>query len=304
VLSGNTKTLSLEYPCHSPIEKRWFLMTVTPLTPNELRGVIVMHTNITARKQAEDEISLLNRELEERVRLRTQQLEVANHELEAFSYSASHDLRTPLSAIDGYSSLLAKELGRVTSSERSNHYLTRIRAGVTQMGELIDALLSLAQLSRTSLQRDRVDLSAMARAVLLGLQEHQPERQAVVDVQPGLTVHGDTRLLQRVLDNLLGNAWKFSAGKPQTQISLTRASGPAGEDVYVFRDKGAGFDMAHADKLFAAFQRLHTDVQFAGTGIGLATVHRIITRHGGRIWAESAPGEGASFHFTLGHPQD
>lgn len=304
VLNGEAKTFSIEYPCHSPSEKRWFQMTVTPLMPHELRGVIVMHVNVTARRQAQNEISRLNTELEERVRQRTHQLQVANQELEAFSYSASHDLRTPLSAIDGYSSLLVRELGTTTASERSKHYLARIRAGVMQMGELIDALLSLAQLSRTSLRRDTVDLSAMARAILLGLQERQPERRATFDVQPGLYAKGDVHLLQRVLDNLLGNAWKFSAGQAETRITFMRETDAAGEEVYLVRDNGAGFDMAYAGKLFGAFQRLHSDAQFVGTGIGLATVHRIITRHGGLIWAESVSGAGASFHFTLGQPQD
>ena len=168
------------------------------------------------------------------------------------------------------------------------------------MGELIDALLSLAQLSRTSLQRDVIDLSAMAEAILLGFQERQPERQAKFDVQPGLVAKGDARLLQRVLDNLLGNAWKFSAKQLVTHISFTHQIDANGETVFVVLDNGAGFDMDHAGNLFGAFQRLHTDEQFSGTGIGLAIVHRIITRHRGCIWADSAPDKGSAFHFKLG----
>ncbi len=241
-------------------------------------------------------------ELEKRVLDRTAELEAANQELEAFSYSVSHDLRTPLSAIDGFSSLLDQELGASVPSDRSRHYLSRIRAGVSQTGELIDALLSLAQVSRTSLRRDSVDLSAMAHAVVDGYREREPERRVLLDIQPGLLAQGDPRLLKQVLDNLLGNAWKFSGRQPQSRIAFMRETRPDGEQVYVVQDNGAGFDMAYADKLFGAFERLHTISEFSGTGIGLATVHRIITRHGGRVWAESAPGQGACFHFTLGGP--
>ncbi len=303
VLRGSLPSFSLEYACHAPSEKRWFMLTVTPLSSDRMGGVIVMHLDVSIRKQAQEDIQLLNEGLEERVQQRTDQLQVANQELEAFSYSASHDLRTPLSAIDGYSSLLAKDIG-AGASERSKHYLSRIRAGVAQMGELIDALLSLAQVSRSNLNWGPVDLSAMAHAVLAGYCEREPQRAASITITPGLRVTGDHRLLQQVMDNLLGNAWKFSSHAAQASISLSCSTGSAGEAVYTVQDNGAGFDMAYADKLFGAFQRLHTSAEFAGTGIGLATVHRIITRHGGRIWAESVPGKGASFHFTLGKPQD
>jgi PAS domain S-box-containing protein len=256
------------------------------------------------RKQAQGEILRLNAELEERVRQRTAQLETANQELEAFSYSVSHDLRTPLSAIDGFSGLLAKDIsaGGMTSA-RGQHYLTRIRAGVGQMGELINALLSLAQVSKTSLRWGSVNLSATAQEVLNGYHEREPGRRVQFQVAPDVLVQGDARLLQQVLDNLLGNAWKFSAGQPQTRIIFGREQGSDGQDVYVVRDNGAGFDMAYSEKLFGAFQRLHTVAEFEGTGIGLATVHRIVTRHGGKVWAESAPGQGATFYFTLGGPR-
>jgi signal transduction histidine kinase len=303
VLRGALPSFSFEYACHSPSERRWFMLTVTPLASDPLGGVIVMHLDVSVRKQAQQDLQLLNDGLEERVQQRTDQLQLANQELEAFSYSASHDLRTPLSAIDGYSSLLAKDIG-AGASERSKHYLSRIRAGVTQMGELIDALLSLAQVSRSRIAWETVDLSAMARAVLAGHCEREPNRRVDISIAPGLQVTGDHRLIQQVMDNLLGNAWKFSSQAAQASICLSCSSGSAGEAVYTVQDNGAGFDMAYADKLFGAFQRLHTAAEFAGTGIGLATVHRIITRHGGRIWAESVPGQGASFHFTLGRPQD
>ncbi len=257
------------------------------------------------RKQAQDEILRLNAELEERVRQRTAQLEAANQELEAFSYSVSHDLRTPLSAIDGFSGLLAKDISAGgMSPARGQHYLTRIRAGVAQMGELINALLSLAQVSKTSLRWGSVNLSALAHEVLSGYQEREPGRSVHWQVAPDVHVQGDGRLLRQVLDNLLGNAWKFSARQPQPRISFGREPGSEGQDVYVVRDNGAGFDMAYSEKLFGAFQRLHTVAEFEGTGIGLATVHRIVMRHGGKVWAESVPGQGATFYFTLGSLRD
>jgi signal transduction histidine kinase len=255
------------------------------------------------RQRARAEILRLNASLEERVRQRTEQLEFANKQLESFSYSVSHDLRTPLSAIDGFSDLLERSLAKAASdplTERSRHYLTRIRAGVSQMGELINALLMLARVSRTSLRWEPVDLSALAEGLLASYRESEPSRQARLEVQPGLLAQGDPRLLKQVLDNLLGNAWKFSGKQPHTQVSFGRESGADGRAVYVVRDSGAGFDMAYAERLFGAFQRLHTVSEFPGTGIGLATVHRIVSRHGGRVWAESVTDHGATFYFTLG----
>jgi PAS domain S-box-containing protein len=256
--------------------------------------------DISERKLARNEILGLNASLEERVQQRTAQLLAANQELEAFSFSVSHDLRTPLSSIAGFSGLLGKEIAAKAPSERSQHYLARINAGVLQMSELIDALLALAQLSRTSLHWDRVDLSELAQKVLDGRREREPDRQVTLDIQPDLLVQGDALLLRQVLDNLLGNAWKFSSKQAQAHISFRCDSGANGEAVYAVQDNGAGFDMAYSEKLFGAFQRLHTEADFAGTGVGLATVQRIVARHGGRVWAKSSPGRGATFYFTLG----
>ncbi len=277
--------------------------TVVRDASGQVNGVMIVNTDIRERRQAREEILLLNASLEDRVQQRTAQLKFANEQLEAFSYSVSHDLRSPLSSINGFSNLLAKSIagqGATPLTERSQHYLARIRAGVGQMGELIDAMLSLAQVSRSSLAWETVDLSAKAEALLSALQERDPGRVCRLEVQHGLTAQGDSRLLRQVLYNLLGNAWKFSAGKACTCITLGRTEGREGEQVYFVRDNGAGFDMTYAPKLFGAFQRLHTEAEFAGTGIGLATVQRIVVRHGGRVWAESVQGEGATFYFTLG----
>lgn len=237
-------------------------------------------------------------------------LRQSNQELEAFSYSVSHDLRSPLNSIDGFSRLLARQLeGQL--SEQGTHYLARIQAGVAHMGQLIEGLLSLAQVSRTSLHRETVDVSLIAHETLERYRQRDPEREAVIQVQDGMNLPGDPRLIRVVLDNLIGNAWKFTAKQAVTEISVgamplpqahaTRdiAGALASPWVYFVRDNGAGFDMAYAGKLFGVFQRLHAARDFPGTGIGLATVHRIVTRHHGRVWAESQVGVGTTFYFTV-----
>ncbi len=225
-------------------------------------------------------------------------LRMSNAELEAFSYSVSHDLRSPLTTVDGFSRLLAKQL-QAHESKKVQHYLDRIQQGVARMGHLIEGLLSLAQVARMELRRSPVDLSALTSEVLERLQGAAKTRQVAVHVTPGLMVQGDGRLLASVMENLLGNAWKFTAKQEHAEITVGRIE-PRG--AFFVRDNGAGFDMAYADKLFGTFQRLHDASEFAGTGIGLATVSRIIARHGGKIWAESAPGMGATFYFTLPSP--
>jgi light-regulated signal transduction histidine kinase (bacteriophytochrome) len=255
--------------------------------------------NLLRLKEFGDFLQNHGRILEEQVQARTSQLQAANEELLAFSYAVSHDLRTPLSTIAGFSGLLDKEADADNASARSKHYIARIRAGVVQMSELIDSLLSLAHVSRTSLRWDRVDMSTLAQTILDSYQEREPGRVVQLDIQPELVVQGDPTLLRNVLDNLLGNAWKFSSQQPLTRIAFRQENGADGQVVYVVQDTGAGFDMAYSDKLFGAFQRLHTAAEFAGSGIGLATVHRIVMRHGGKVWADSAPGCGATFYFTL-----
>jgi PAS domain S-box-containing protein len=283
----------------------WALINVQPLFEGGTTvptGFVTTITDISKRKQAEMEIVRLNVDLENRVLRRTAQLEAANQELEAFSYSVAHDLRSPLSSINGFSALLQKALPAGTG-EKANHYLLRIRAGVQRMGELTDGLLSLAQLSRTSLRWESVDISAEAAQLVRQYAERDAGRVVKVTVEPGLLVRADTALLRQVLENLIANAWKFSSKTSLASISIGKEIGAEQQPVYFVRDNGAGFDMAYADKLFGTFQRLHSPDEFSGSGIGLATVKRIITRHGGNVWAHSALGEGSTFYFTLGSEQ-
>ncbi|CAN5480155.1 hypothetical protein BH10PSE16_BH10PSE16_15760 [soil metagenome] len=223
-------------------------------------------------------------------------LRAANQELETFSYSVSHDLRSPLSTIDGFSQLLARKLA---GNDNALHYLARIRAGAAQMECLIADLLALAQVARAQMKHEPMDLSALASSIAQELQARQPEHQVTLQIEAGLQAQGDIGLLRVVLENLLGNAWKYSAKQSSAEIRFGQQPDTAGNPVFFVQDNGAGFDMANVDKLFHPFVRLHTEEEFSGTGIGLATVSRIIARHGGRIWAESAPGRGATFLFTL-----
>ncbi len=255
-----------------------------------------------ARRAAERELQMaeqLAAALAKRVSERTAQLETANQELEAFSYSIAHDLRAPLSSMDGFSMMLQQAAGEGLS-DRGRHYLARIRAGVRQMSELTDALLTLSTLSRTSLVMEAVDLAALARGAVMACRERSGDRQVKISIPDAMPAYGDERLLMQVMNHLVGNAWKFSSRTANAQIEIGMKQGVGGEVVYFVRDNGAGFDMGYATKMFEPFHRLHPVADYEGTGMGLAIVRKVVTRHRGRVWAGSAPGEGASFYFTLG----
>ncbi|MCK6387521.1 MAG: PAS domain S-box protein [Zoogloea sp.] len=262
--------------------------------------IVGVGTDLTERKFAEKAIKRLNLELERRVAERTSQLSAALSELESFSYSVSHDLRAPLRAIEGYSAILGSDYGDNLDDE-AKELLRRVRAAVHRMGQLIDDLLTLSRVSRKELERRPVDLTALALVICEELRQQDPARPVGVDIAPGLCVEGDPNLLRTVLENLLGNAWKFTGrvAAPEIRFEATRH---AGVDAFVVRDNGAGFDMRYRENLFRPFQRLHSDREFPGTGIGLATVARIVRRHGGEVWAEGEVGKGASLYFSIGQP--
>jgi signal transduction histidine kinase len=235
--------------------------------------------------------------LNERLKRDNVALDALNKELEAFSYSVSHDLRTPLRTIDGFSHVLQQDFGEQLD-EAAKGYLDRIRQAAQRMGNLIDDLLQLSRISRADLRRERVDLSALAREIADALRAGAPERKLEFDIADGLEADCDPRLSRIALENLLNNACKYSVNRSPARIEFGQKQDD-GVTAYYVRDNGAGFDMAYAGKLFGAFQRLHHDREFPGTGIGLATVQRIINKHGGRIWAQAEPGKGAIFSFTL-----
>jgi signal transduction histidine kinase len=256
---------------------------------------------VDQRRQAEQELRHLNARLEQRVRERTCQLEATNKELEAFAYSVSHDLRAPLRGIDGWTLALIEDYCHECrrADHRGREYLDRVRSEAQRMGSLIDALLELSRITRAEIQRDNVDLTSIAHKVAARLREVNAQRQIEFDIEPGLTTFGDARLLEIALTNLLGNAVKFTGTRALARVEVGQAGQNGGSAFYV-RDNGVGFDMAYLPKLFGAFQRFHKTSEFPGTGIGLATVQRIVRRHGGQVWAEAQPDHGATFYFVLG----
>ncbi len=255
------------------------------------------HDMTVSLRKSENEVRALNGDLERRVRLRTGELESANKELETFAYTVSHDLRAPLRSIHGFTDALAEDYAD-RLDDQGRDYTNRIRAASIRMGQLIDDILKLSRISRAKLVRGRIDLSALATTLIEEVRRGAGEREVTVRIQPGLHADGDETLLRAMLQNLLENAWKFTSKIDKAVIEVGGEEPNETQTFYV-RDNGAGFDMQYADKLFKPFQRLHSDSEFQGTGIGLATVARIVARHGGQIWAESEPGRGTTIRFTL-----
>ncbi len=282
-------------------EIRWVDATArlvhNPTKTDQLTTLVGSFDDITDTRIAELSLRNINQELEARVRMRTAELEASNRELEAFSYSVSHDLRAPLRSIDGFTRILEEDLGdRLDPESRGN--LERIRAAAGRMARLTDDLIELARFSRHTLRRENIDLSELAMQIVDELRAQEPGRRVEVEITSDLMITTDRTLMRTVLENLLGNAWKFTSGREVAHIAF-RAEMQDGQRVFTVSDNGVGFDMAHAGSLFRAFYRMHDPATYPGTGIGLANVYRIIERLGGRIWAHAAPNQGARFHFTF-----
>jgi len=273
------------------------------LTQIQLRETALQAANealqleIADHKLARAEVAELNETLETRVAERTAELEAVNKELESFSYSVSHDLRTPLRGIDGFTVILLENYGDKLD-EQGRHYLERVRSATERMSHLIDDLLQLSRTIRSEMNLTKVNLSEMASSIVNDLQESMPDRTVEFLIEPDMIIQADAVLMRVALENLINNAWKFTSKKPLARIEVGSMM-HAGKKTYFVRDNGTGFDMKYAEKLFGAFQRLHSASEFDGTGVGLANVQRIINRHGGRVWAEAKLNEGATFYFTL-----
>ncbi|RNC71402.1 MAG: response regulator [Desulfuromonadales bacterium] len=263
-----------------------------------VRRALAEAEELQNRRRAEGELRRLNAELEQRVAERTRELEAANRELQAFNYSVSHDLRAPLTIIDGFSKAVLDDCA-ADLPPLATEYLERVRAASQRMAQLIDSLLSFSRLGREPLKRETVDLSGIARTIEGELRYLHPERNGVsIRTADRVTAWGDRQLLRSVMDNLLGNAWKYTGKKERAEIEFGSYEAE-GNTVYFVRDNGVGFSMRYADRLFTPFQRLHRTEEFGGIGIGLATVQRIISRHGGKVWVEAEEDKGATFYFTL-----
>jgi PAS domain S-box-containing protein len=269
-------------------------ISLSPLQTEDDTLVTAAIRDVTERKIAEEKIRGLNEDLQQRAI----QLEAINQELEAFSYSVSHDLRAPLRTIDGFSLALLEDYGEQLSDEGRN-YLMRIRTAAQRMAQLIDDLLNLSRVTRAVLTPEPTNLSTTAQQIIRDLQQAEPNRIVDFAITPNLVADSDPRLMKVVLENLINNAWKFTSKEQYARIEFGATDDPEEGRIYYVRDNGAGFDMAYVNKLFGAFQRLHTSSEFPGIGIGLAIVQRIINRHGGRVWAEGAVDQGATFYFTL-----
>jgi light-regulated signal transduction histidine kinase (bacteriophytochrome) len=253
---------------------------------------------LAALLESQKEVRRMNATLEQGVAERTRQLEAANRELESFAYAVSHDLRAPLRSLSGFSQIL-QESAADGLDEKSKHYLQRIQESSQRMSGLIEDLLGLSRISRSELSMRPLDLSQLFADAAVVVRTHFPDREVELTIAPGMSATGDARLLRVAIENLLDNAWKYTARAAHAHVTAgvqNAGSGPT----YFVRDNGVGFDMSYVNKLFVPFQRLHPEAEFPGSGIGLVTVQRIIARHGGRVWAESTPNEGAIFYFTLG----
>jgi PAS domain S-box-containing protein len=277
-----------------PIEMRTYLYK-NKLGENI--GMWAIIRNISERKKAEVEILRLNENLEMMVSERTKQLLAVNKELESFSYSVSHDLRAPLRALDGFSLAVLEDYGSKLDPNGTN-YLNRIREASQKMAKLIDSMLILSKVTKADLIFTDVNLTEIAKDLASDFAKHNPDRVVTWKIEPGMTARADAELMKSTLENLLGNAWKFTSKHSKAIIEMGMLH-ENGETVYFVKDDGAGFDMEYSSKLFGAFQRMHSTAEFEGAGIGLATVQRIISKHGGRIWAEGKPEGGATFYFTL-----
>jgi PAS domain S-box-containing protein len=296
--TGEVQSSVVPYPSENK-PKGWIVLSSYPLkdAKGNVVGIIEHVKDITDKRKAELELEAYRQHLEELVEIRTKELGEANKELEAFSYSVSHDLRAPLRSMDGFSQIILEDYKEKLDDDAKG-YLKRIREASQRMAQLIEDILTLSRVTRHEIHKKEIDISGIANEVIKDLKSAEPLRKIDVTVSPKLKVNADGNLMKVVLENLIGNAWKFTQTRPGARIEVGSVD-IAGEKAYFVKDTGVGFNMAYADKLFGPFQRLHSEKEFPGTGIGLASVKRIITRHGGRIWADSKVGKGATFYFTL-----